>query len=659
MTSLGDWDLLEVVGEGAHAVVHRAVRRDRPGRVVAIKRLRDVDPTAVAAIRREAAVLADLAHPAIAVLHEVVVDGDEVALVLALATGGSLAQRLAGRGRLPADEVVDLGRRLGNALAAAHAVGVLHRDVTPTNVLYGREDEPRLADFGLSSAVDVPPDEVAGTATHLDPEVANGAPPGPASDTWGLGVLLWESLAGQPPWVGEDDRAVRRAADRGLHLPLGQLVPDAPADLVEVLERSILRDPDRRFRHPQELELALAGLAPDLPAEQPMLPAVPRRGDADLVPDGGGEGASDGIRLDDAVVAGDARPEAVSDDGPVAATPATSGPATADSDVAGSLPTDPVVVVTGADAQDDATPTRPGGDRGFRDDGGPAGGAAGGPPGRTTVFGPRPPAHQPEEPPAAGWRWWTRAAVVLAVVLPLVVAGWAWSRGRSTSAASTGSPPTSATATASEPREAGPTGLATSAVATPGQATASPGPPPTPTATPTATPTGPSSTTPPPAEAATASDPSWARLPAGWVARTPSPPCEPDAPTPAGSGEVVLAADVSGFGCAVAVVVETVELEGRDHTVLEVPEAGGPLAGRYDLGPRRDRVVVGDWNGDGTDTPAVVLPRSDEVFTFGGWGNVDATGTGQRPIDGAVAVATDAAGVDHVVPASSLPAVDR
>lgn len=606
MTSLGDWDLLEVIGEGAHAVVHRAVRHDRPGRVVAIKRLREVDPTAVAAIRREAEVLADLAHPAIAVLHDVLLDGDEVALVLALATGGSLAQRLASRGRLPADEVVDLGRRLGNALAAAHAVGVLHRDVTPANVLYGRENEPRLADFGLSSALDVPPDQIAGTATHLDPEVANGASPGPASDTWGLAVLLWESLAGQAPWVGVDDRAVRRAADRGLHLPLGQLVPDAPPDLVEVLERAIMREPDRRFRHPQELELALARLATSAAPGSMTMPATLPGSEAPPAPG--------------------ALP--VSDD-----------------------PADVADVGTAAEVEDDSgTPMPPSAD-------GRGGDGSDGPPSRTTVFGPRPPAPEPPEPTAAGWGWWSRAAVVAAVVVPLAVAGWAWSRGRDAGPAAADAVVTSTP----DPSPGAGTEPGAGAAASPTKSASPSGPvSPTATAAPTAAaPTAAAPTvapsTPPVAPPATA--PPATRLPSGWVARTPAPPCDPGAPTPdpIGPDREVLAADVGGSGCAVAVVVRTEELDGRDHTVLEVPEDGGPLAGRYALGARRNAAVVGDWNGDGTDTPAVVLARSGAVFTFDAWGNVDAVGTGQQPIVGTPAVATDPAGVDHVVPAASLP----
>lgn len=260
MTRLQDWEVLEQVGAGSSAVVHRAVRRDRPGRVVALKRLRDTGPVAVDDLEREAAVLADLSHPAIAVLHEVVVEPDEVVLVLALATGGSLADRLARRGALPWPEVADLGTRLADGLAAAHDAGVVHRDVKPSNVLYGREDEPRLADFGLARVRDDHDDRVAGTSGYLDPDVVAGVVPGPRADQWALGVVLWEALAGHHPFAGADAAATTRAADRGGHLPLAGLVPDAPGDLVSAIERAMARDPADRFATTRDLHGALAAV---------------------------------------------------------------------------------------------------------------------------------------------------------------------------------------------------------------------------------------------------------------------------------------------------------------------------------------------------------------------------------------------------------------
>ena len=605
MTTLGEWDLLEPIGVGAHAVVHRAVHRDRPGRVVAVKRLRDVSPDAVAALRNEAAVLADLDHPGIAVLHDVVPDGDGIALVLGLATGGSLAQRLERDGRLPPDEVADLGRRLGTALAAAHDAGVVHRDVTPANVLYGIEAEPRLADFGIAAARDVAPDEVAGTATYLDPEVARGAPPSPASDTWSLAVLLWEALAGQAPWLGGDDAAVRRAADRGDHLPLQDLAGDAPPALVEVLERGILRDPTQRFAHPQQLALALAGL-------------------------GGGVGADDGATVATSVPAATATGtvaravDARGVDGTAATDSRTGDDRPTDGDGSGTRRDD--------DVGDPGAPP----DRLTPDDDPPPD-----EPGRTTVYGPRPP--RSAAPATSRRPWWlTRPVVVVAAILPLLVAGWAVARSRDASASSArgagGSPEAATAVEASTPP----------AVVVP---TPAPSPTPTPSPTPSSTP----SPSPTPSPSATPAPSPTPVVPAAWQPRTPPPLCDLDRRRPSPPPDTVtLLGDVDGRGCTRRILVVTDQVEGADRTILVVPDTTTGPAGRYDLGPVEDRVVVGDWNDDGTDTPAVVRAGTGDVFTFASWADQEGVASPDPPVPGTPVVLTDRGGRDHVVDEADL-----
>lgn len=235
-----------VLGAGANATVWRAEVEGHPGRVVAIKRLRgpvrgaDVDD-----LHREAAALERLSHPSILRLLEVVEDGDGLALVVPFASGGTLAARIAAAdpGLTPA-MVADLGARLGGALAAAHDAGLVHRDIKPTNVLFDAEGQPLLADFGTARLLGEGRIAAAGTAEYLDPEVLSG-PPGVASDVYGLGATLYEALAGVPPYAGSTPEATLRAADRGLHAPLGELV-GAPPVLVDAVERAIARDPAAR-----------------------------------------------------------------------------------------------------------------------------------------------------------------------------------------------------------------------------------------------------------------------------------------------------------------------------------------------------------------------------------------------------------------------------
>jgi tRNA A-37 threonylcarbamoyl transferase component Bud32 len=241
------------IGVGASAEVYRAEPVGSPGRLVAIKRLRvDAPPSAIAELRREAEVLGRLAHPSLVRVLDLVPDGERIALVLPFAPGGSLADRLATvDGGLAPSEVADLGARLGGALAAAHNAGLVHRDVKPANVLFDREGQPLLADFGMARLRgELAP--VAGTAEYLDPAAAAGAAPDPRTDVYGLGVTLYEALAGVPPYAGSTPRQTLAAADRGVHVPLEDLA-DAPAGLVTAVERAMHRDPAARYATASDL----------------------------------------------------------------------------------------------------------------------------------------------------------------------------------------------------------------------------------------------------------------------------------------------------------------------------------------------------------------------------------------------------------------------
>lgn len=660
MRDLAEWDLWEVIGQGAHAVVHRAVHPDRPGRVVAVKRLRDVDRAGVTALRDEAAALSDLDHPAIAVLYEVVRDGDQVALVLALATGGTLARRLQDLGPLPPAEVVDLGRRLGSALHAAHAVGILHRDVSPANVLYGREDEPRLGDFGVATAIDVPPDQVVGTATYLDPDVAHGAPPGPASDTWSLSVVLWECLAGQPPWGGKDDQTIRRAADRGDHLPLDALAPSAPSDLMDLLERAISRNPAHRFAHPQELELALARVdlgssadAPDGPAGQSSRDGVPAPAvgaAAAETPVRGDEPEPDGAGDRDAVgaIPTDRAPDELVDE-----PPAVAGPGVDDGHdaVDEQARPDPAGSIGGADGEVDG----PGFDSSEPEFAAVPADGPGEESGSTTVFGPRPVVEEPAADSVASQTRWLGAAAVL---VPLAVAGWvltvAFGSGTDGPAGSPAVMPTPSAAVASSGSSPSP-GPTDTVTPLPSARTPTPAPTPAATPAPVPTPTSVPSASTPSAVPASPAPSSPVVLPAGWTRRAPAPPCGRDrVPVVLPAGNRRLRADVDGSGCTWTLVVgpQQVPDMGR-RTVLDVPDGAGPTGGRYDLGPAGEVVVVGDWDGDGIDTVAVVRVASGTVFTFATWDALEGeqiAGPTRRPV-----VATGPDGRDQVVDAARLP----
>ena len=237
--SLPGYDVQELLGFGATGEVWRAVEL-ATGEPVALKRLRpgaDVD-----ALRREAALLAGLDTPYVVRLRAVV---DSV-LVLDHAAGGSLAGLLARRGALDPGEVVTIAAPLASALAAAHARGLVHGDVTPANVLFTADGMPLLSDLGLARLAGESLATVDGTAEYVDPAVAAGGSPDAAADVWSLAAVCHHLLAGAPPHGGSSVGDVLSSAVAGERAPLGLLAPTAPRALVEVVEAALVADPAAR-----------------------------------------------------------------------------------------------------------------------------------------------------------------------------------------------------------------------------------------------------------------------------------------------------------------------------------------------------------------------------------------------------------------------------
>ncbi len=270
-SGLPGYVLLERIGAGALTTVHRGHVAGNPDRVVAIKRLRvGNEPDAIARARREAEALGKLRHPAIARILDVVPDGEGVAIVLPYFEGGSLADRLAQPDPLPAATVAFVGATIAEALAAAHAHGIVHRDVKPANILFTADGQPVLTDFGAARIEGAQRltahGHNIGTAEYLDPVVAVGREPDARSDIYALGVVSFESLAGTPPYAGSTPLATLRAADRGLHVPLREAAPAAPPLLVATIERAMARDPAQRFASAEECAASFRMAARELPA---------------------------------------------------------------------------------------------------------------------------------------------------------------------------------------------------------------------------------------------------------------------------------------------------------------------------------------------------------------------------------------------------------
>lgn len=225
------------------------------GRTVAIKFLREelVDtPGFLTRFRAEARHTAALAHPGIAAVYdygeETKDDGACVAyLVMELVDGRPLSEILHERGALPVDMALSVLSQTADALHAAHARGVVHRDVKPGNLLVLDDGKVKVTDFGVARAIDSTAitqiGQVVGTARYLSPEQASGGAVTPASDLYSLGVIGYEMLAGHPPFAADNPAALAMAH---AHQPPPPLPAHVPEPVRASIERALSKDPAQR-----------------------------------------------------------------------------------------------------------------------------------------------------------------------------------------------------------------------------------------------------------------------------------------------------------------------------------------------------------------------------------------------------------------------------
>jgi len=282
------YELEELVGKGGMSTVYRA--KDRLlERTVAIKLLHEHysrDEDYVERFRREARAAARLSHPNIVtVIDRGEADGRQF-IVFEYVDGQNLKQLVASQGRLPVRTALELSIEVGHALAFAHESGLVHRDVKPQNVLLGNGDV-KVTDFGIAHSGDVKQGltqtgTVLGTSDYIAPEQASGQPVSELSDVYSLGVVVYELIAGEPPYKGESFLAV---AMRHVNDPvpsLAEVRPDVPLRLDAALRKAMAKAPADRFASMtdfvHELESVLGELGqPDSDRTTIMPPVEPAR----------------------------------------------------------------------------------------------------------------------------------------------------------------------------------------------------------------------------------------------------------------------------------------------------------------------------------------------------------------------------------------------
>ncbi|MCP9489774.1 MAG: serine/threonine protein kinase, partial [Solirubrobacteraceae bacterium MAG38_C4-C5] len=279
------------LGSGGFGVVW-AARDERLGRDVAVKLVpisADAPARAGQRAQREALAAARLGHPGIVALYEAGRDRDHYVLVSELVRGRTLAALLA-EGALSDRDVLRIGAVLADALAHAHARGVIHRDVKPSNVLCPESSTEaggvaKLTDFGVAHMASddalTRTGDVVGTLAYMAPEQAAGHPAGPGADTWALAIVLYEALAGVNPVRADNAAALARNLTRPVP-PLRRARRDLPPELTDAIDAALTLDPADRARL-SELRDDLAAAAPhadDTPGviDAPVLEEVSRAG---------------------------------------------------------------------------------------------------------------------------------------------------------------------------------------------------------------------------------------------------------------------------------------------------------------------------------------------------------------------------------------------
>jgi serine/threonine protein kinase len=256
-TVLGAYEITGFLSAGGMGQVYRA-RHSLLGREAAIKTVpaNDSDPAARRRLLREARHAAELDHPNICPIYEVGVAQEAPYIVMALVSGRPLSELL--RPDLPGlARTLSLGVQVAAALEHAHSRGIVHRDLKSSNVVVDERDRAVVLDFGISrrlpragadSAADLTATVtgmLAGTLSHMAPEVLFGGDADPRSDIWSLGVLLYELSSGALPFQGRNPFDTSSAI---LHQPPAPLPGSVPLALRLVIERCLAKDPARRFQ---------------------------------------------------------------------------------------------------------------------------------------------------------------------------------------------------------------------------------------------------------------------------------------------------------------------------------------------------------------------------------------------------------------------------
>src|SRR5437773_2086451 len=282
---IGHYRIESLIGIGGMGEVYLA-RDERLGRKAALKLLPDsltTDETQLSRFKNEARSASALNHPNILTVYEIGTEGNRQFIATEFIEGITLRALLA-RGRMNLHSALEIAVQVASALAAAHEAGVVHRDIKPENIMLRPDGYAKVLDFGIAKLTEqrLTSDDhtgettaalqtrlglVLGTARYMSPEQARGQTVDARSDIWSLGVVIYEMIAGIPPFHGETPSDCIASILTTEPLPLSGVLPEVPLNLESILQKALRKNSDERYQTIKEMLADLRNLKGELEAE--------------------------------------------------------------------------------------------------------------------------------------------------------------------------------------------------------------------------------------------------------------------------------------------------------------------------------------------------------------------------------------------------------